>query len=82
MWGYGLWGGFSWMWIFPLIFFIVFLVFIFRRGAPCVTRMKRMEKEQKARAKFSTGATHGARSTRLNTSGLKKIFHNSKESMQ
>ncbi|MHB1678358.1 MAG: SHOCT domain-containing protein [Sulfuriferula sp.] len=32
MWGYGLWGGFPWMWIFPLIFFIVFLVFIFRSG--------------------------------------------------
>lgn len=32
MWNYGPWGGFPWMWIFPLIFLIVILVFLFRSG--------------------------------------------------
>ncbi len=32
MWMNGWWGPFSGMWIFPLIFFIVALLFIFRRG--------------------------------------------------
>ena len=30
MWNYGLWGGFPWMWIFPLIFLVVMLLFLFR----------------------------------------------------
>lgn len=30
MWNYGPWGGFPWMWIFPLIFLIVMLIFLFR----------------------------------------------------
>jgi len=32
MWNYGPWGGFPWMWIFPLIFLIVMLIFLFRSG--------------------------------------------------
>ncbi len=32
MWGYGPCVGFQWMWIFPLIFLIVILVFFFRGG--------------------------------------------------
>ena len=32
MWNYGPWGGLPWMWIFPLIFLIVILVFLFRSG--------------------------------------------------
>ncbi|MDA8328673.1 MAG: SHOCT domain-containing protein [Betaproteobacteria bacterium] len=32
MWTYGLWGGFPWMWVFPLFFFVVMLFFIFFRG--------------------------------------------------
>ena len=32
MWNNGMWGGFMWMWIFPLIFLIVLLILFFRRG--------------------------------------------------
>lgn len=32
MWNYGPWGGFPWMWIIPLIFLIVMLLFLFRSG--------------------------------------------------
>ena len=32
MWNNGPWGGFPWMWIFPLIFLIVLLILFFRRG--------------------------------------------------
>ncbi|MDE2309424.1 MAG: SHOCT domain-containing protein [Betaproteobacteria bacterium] len=32
MWNYGPWGMFPWMWIFPLIFLIVMLLFLFRVG--------------------------------------------------
>lgn len=32
MWNNGPWGGFMWMWVFPLIFLIVILVLLFRRG--------------------------------------------------
>ena len=32
MWNNGPWGGFPWMWIFPLIFLIVMLILFFRRG--------------------------------------------------
>lgn len=32
MWNYGPWGGFPWMWIFPLIFLVVMLLFLFRMG--------------------------------------------------
>ena len=32
MWPYGPWGWFPLMWIFPLIFLIVLLVFLFRGG--------------------------------------------------
>ncbi len=32
MWNYGPWGGFPWMWIFPLIFLVVMLIFLFRGG--------------------------------------------------
>ncbi|MHB1591667.1 MAG: SHOCT domain-containing protein [Sulfuricella sp.] len=32
MWNYEPWGGFPWMWIFPLIFLVVMLVFLFRGG--------------------------------------------------
>lgn len=32
MWPYGPWGWFPWMWIFPLIFIVVMLVFLFRWG--------------------------------------------------
>ena len=35
MWNYGPWGGFPWMWIFPLIFLIVMLRLLFRKdGLP------------------------------------------------
>ena len=30
MWTYGPWGGFPWMWVFPLLFFVVMLLFLFR----------------------------------------------------
>ncbi|NDU92332.1 MAG: SHOCT domain-containing protein [Ferrovum sp.] len=30
MWIYGPWGGFPWMWIFPLLFIIVMLLVLFR----------------------------------------------------
>ncbi len=30
MWTYGPWGWFPWMWIFPLIFLVVMLIFLFR----------------------------------------------------
>lgn len=33
MWNYGPWDGFPWMWIFPLTFLIVMLLFLFRGGA-------------------------------------------------
>ena len=32
MWPYGAWGPVPWMWIFPLIFLIVFVLFLFRTG--------------------------------------------------
>ncbi|MEB0027717.1 SHOCT domain-containing protein [Pseudomonas sp. MH9.2] len=32
MWNYEPWGMFPWMWIFPLIFLIVMLIFLFRSG--------------------------------------------------
>lgn len=32
IWNYGSWGGFPWMWIIPLIFLIVMLLFLFRGG--------------------------------------------------
>lgn len=32
MWNYGPWGGFPLMWIFPLIFLIVMVFFLFRSG--------------------------------------------------
>lgn len=32
MWPYGAWGPMPWMWIFPLIFLIVFVMFLFRAG--------------------------------------------------
>lgn len=32
MWNYGPYGMFPWMWIFPLIFLIVMLLFLFRGG--------------------------------------------------
>ena len=32
MWNYGPWGMFPWMWIFPLTFLIVMLIFLFRGG--------------------------------------------------
>ncbi len=32
MWPYGPWGWFPFMWIFPLIFLVVLLVFLFRSG--------------------------------------------------
>nr|WP_286737670.1 hypothetical protein [Thiomonas sp. SCN 64-16] len=35
MWLYGPWGGFPWMWVFPLIFLVVLLIFLFRgTGGP------------------------------------------------
>ena len=34
MWNYGPWNGFPLMWIFPMIFLIVALLFIFRMGGP------------------------------------------------
>lgn len=36
MWPYGPWGGFPWMWIFPLLFLIVLIVMLgfFRGGSP------------------------------------------------
>ena len=35
MWLYGPWGGFPWMWIFPLIFLVILLIFLFRgTGGP------------------------------------------------
>lgn len=32
MWPYGPWGWFPFMWIFPLIFLVVMLIFLFRGG--------------------------------------------------
>lgn len=32
MWNYGPWGMFPWMWIFPMIFLVVMLLFLFRGG--------------------------------------------------
>ncbi len=32
MWNYGPWGMFPWMWIFPLAFLVIMLVFLFRGG--------------------------------------------------
>jgi putative membrane protein len=35
MWLYGPWGGFPWMWVFPLIFLVILLIFLFRgTGGP------------------------------------------------
>jgi putative membrane protein len=35
MWLYGPWNGFPWMWIFPLIFLVILLIFLFRgTGGP------------------------------------------------
>ena len=33
MWNYGSYDGFPWMWIFPLTFLIVMLIFVFRGGS-------------------------------------------------
>ena len=32
MWWHGPWNGFPWMWIFPLIFLVVMLAFLFRNA--------------------------------------------------
>lgn len=50
MWDNGMWGGFMWMWIFPLIFLIVLLIFIFRRdGSPMYGSSDKQSKEESAR---------------------------------
>ncbi len=33
MWMNGAWGWFPFMWIFPLLFLVIFLVLVFRRGS-------------------------------------------------
>lgn len=50
MWNNGLWGGFPWMWIFPLIFLIVLLIFLFRQaGSPMSGSHNLQGKEESAR---------------------------------
>lgn len=51
MWTYGQWGGFPWMWIFPLVFFVAILVFIFRGiGLPmCGRHHVHAQREDSAR---------------------------------
>lgn len=50
MWTYGPWGGFPWMWIFPLIFLVVMLLFLFRGGGrPMCGGRGMREREESAR---------------------------------
>ncbi len=50
MWTYGPWGGFPWMWIFPLIFLVVMLLFLFRGpGWPMCGGRGMREREDSAR---------------------------------
>lgn len=50
MWNNGPWGGFLWMWIFPLIFLIVLLILFFRRdGSPMYGSSDKQSKEESAR---------------------------------
>ncbi|MDA8258541.1 MAG: SHOCT domain-containing protein [Betaproteobacteria bacterium] len=55
MWNYGPWSMFPWMWIFPLTFLIVMLIFLFRGGggAMCggwgMRENGRREKEESAK---------------------------------
>lgn len=50
MWNNGQWGGFPWMWIFPLIFLIALLILLFRRGgSPMCGSHSAQGKEESAR---------------------------------
>lgn len=50
MWNNGPWVGFPWMWIFPLIFLIVLLILLFRRGgSPMCGSHNAQGKEEGAR---------------------------------
>lgn len=50
MWWDGPWYGFHWMWIFPLIFLLVFVLFLFRgRGWPMCGVYRRQDREASAR---------------------------------
>ena len=44
MWPHGPWEGFPLMWVFPLIFLVVMLLFLFRGGGP-----GRRDKEESAK---------------------------------
>lgn len=51
MWNYGTGGMFPWMWIFPLIFLIVMLIFLFRSGGSpmCGSHKTHGKREESAR---------------------------------
>jgi putative membrane protein len=51
MWNYGPWGMFPWMLIFPLIFLIALLIFLFRRGGSsmCASHETQGKREENAR---------------------------------
>lgn len=50
MWNYGPWGLFPWMWIFPLIFLIVMLIFLLRSsGLPMCGGRGMRDREESAK---------------------------------
>ncbi len=49
MWPYGPWGWFPLMWIFPLIFLVVMLLFLFRGGGPMCGWRGTRDREESAR---------------------------------
>ena len=50
MWPNGWWGPFPWMWIFPLIFLVVLLLFLFRgMGWPGCGHRRARDREESAR---------------------------------
>ena len=62
----GPWVGFPWMWIFPLIFLIVMLTFLFRRGgSPMCGSHNTQGKEESARELDSKPIPDGNVSTEL-----------------
>lgn len=70
----GPWVGFPWMWIFPLIFLIVMLIFLFRRGgSPMCGSQNTQGKEESAREPLDRRYARGE-ITREEYQQIKKEF--------